>query len=106
MKKLELEKLKQEHLYEELKKADNAEHYYQMNTVFETSALICFLATFVMIAVSSFAELIVSNTNDMLISFVVITFILSAIIFMMISINYKNKTIKVLDNYYKNLEEK
>lgn len=99
-KMLELQYLEEQKLQEEIKKIGDAEYYYNMLSVFKSSALICFIASLIMIVIATYAEISLIDTNALLISFVIVTFTILSLISLLMSLFYKNKTLKLLEQHY------
>ena len=71
---LELQCLEEKKIYEELKKVDNAEHYYGLLSLFKKVALTFFIMNLLIICIGAVFEFMVLDNNGMIVNLVIMLF--------------------------------
>ncbi|MBE6149427.1 MAG: hypothetical protein E7170_01725 [Firmicutes bacterium] len=92
--------LEEQKLNNELKKIGKAERYYKNYSFFNSLSVMFFIMSFVIIAVEVVYKFLFINTNDLLISLVLLLFVSISIISLCISIFYNSKSIALVKEYY------
>lgn len=97
---LELQYLEEKKLYEELKKVENAEENYKMLTLYKSLSIFFFIMNLIIVILAITYEAFAINTNGILINLAVMILAIVSLTLLIISNCYKNKTLKILYNYY------
>lgn len=97
---LELQYLEEQKLYNELSNVEGALDYYDTQVIYQSSSLICFIASIIMIFIAVIFEISLFESNAILINLVIILFSILSLGFLSVSIIYKNKTLNLLKKHY------
>ena len=97
---LELQYLEEKKIKEYLKQIDGVKDSYKLTSIYNTISIVCFILNLLVIMVAGVCEYLIIDLNSLITNILILGLSLSALICLIISLFYKNKTFNMLDNYY------
>jgi len=82
--------------FKQLELPEEVKYYYDRFVVYQSSAVLCFLAVAVIIAIAAVLESLFYVTNGFIVGVVVTLFTILSMGFLGLFIFYKNKTLEIL----------
>ena len=97
---VELQRLEEQKLREEIKKIDNAEEYYELLNMYDSLAYIFFIMNILIIILALISDIMIINVNANMMIMLIISFVTLSLICLLASVFYEHKTMKVLQQHY------